>query len=218
MKSIPLQDGANDFRYLLNRGYPRKAALELVGNRYALTIDQRHLLHRGVFSEVSAKVRRGKLIRLKDLRSQALAIDGYNVLITLEAGLSGKPLILADDGFIRDICGLSGNFKKTSSTDRAMDLVLQTLRKAKPRDVLFLFDSPISRSGSLAQEVRALLAKETFPGDARAMKVPEQVLLGFRGIVATSDTAIIDRSEKVIDLAGLILKQKVKPTSLVRLR
>ncbi len=45
-----LQEAAEDFRYLLNRGYPRKATLELVGNRYGLTFDERHLLHRGVFS------------------------------------------------------------------------------------------------------------------------------------------------------------------------
>jgi hypothetical protein len=209
---------AFDFRYLLNRGYPRKNALELVGNRYALTFDQRHLLHRGVFSESDAGCRRRKLLRLKDLKNQALAIDGHNVLITIEAGLSGSPLILADDGFLRDISGLSGNFKKTSNTQHAIRLVLQTLRKARPRDVLFLFDSPISKSGSLAQEVRALLSQERFFGDAQAMKVPEQVLMGFRGIVATSDTAIIDQSEKIFDLAGFILKQNVKPISLLRLR
>ncbi|MBM4286288.1 MAG: DUF434 domain-containing protein, partial [Deltaproteobacteria bacterium] len=29
-----LREGAADFRYLLNRGYPRRAALSLVGNRY----------------------------------------------------------------------------------------------------------------------------------------------------------------------------------------
>jgi hypothetical protein len=213
-----LPGAANDFRYLLNRGYPRKNALELVGNRYALTFDQRHLLHRGVFSEMDAKSRREKRLHLRHLRNQALAIDGHNVLITLEAGLSGRPLIAADDGFIRDISGLSANFKKTPSTDRAIHLVIQTLRTAKPRDVLFLFDSPISKSGRLAQEVRALLAKETFSGDAQAMRVPEQVLMGFQGVVVTSDTAIIDQCETVFDLAGFILKQKVKPASLVRLR
>lgn len=213
-----LTRAASDFRYLLNQGYPRKAALALVGNRYGLTFDQRHLLHRGVFSETDARSRRKKLLQSKELRGQPVAIDGHNVLITIEAGLSGSPLIMADDGFLRDISGVSGNFKKTSSTDRAIHLVFQTLRKAKPREVLFLFDSPISKSGSLAQEVRALLSQERFPGDAQAMKVPEQILMGFRGIVATSDTAIIDQSDKVFDLAGFILKQTVKPPSLVRLR
>ncbi|RPJ04542.1 MAG: DUF434 domain-containing protein, partial [Deltaproteobacteria bacterium] len=50
-----LRKAAEDFHYLLNRGYPRKAALELVGNRYCLVYDQRHLLHRGVFSEEEAR-------------------------------------------------------------------------------------------------------------------------------------------------------------------
>jgi hypothetical protein len=167
---------------------------------------------------VDARCRRRKLLRLRDLRGQALAIDGYNVLITIEAALSGRLLIAADDGFLRDISGLSANFKKTSNTDRAIRLVLQTLRKAKPREVLFLFDSPISKSGKLAEEIRALLAQERFAGDAQAMKVPEQVLMGFQGVVATSDTAIIDQSEKVFDLAGFILKHRVRPPSLLRLK
>jgi len=32
-----IQKAARDFRFLLNEGYPRKASLELVGNRYGLT-------------------------------------------------------------------------------------------------------------------------------------------------------------------------------------
>jgi hypothetical protein len=208
VSSRDLKAAARDFRYLLNRGYPRKGALELVGNRYQLTSDARHLLHRGVFSETDAKSRNLKLVQMKDLRDQDVAIDGYNVLITLEAGLSGRPLIAADDGWIRDISGLSSSFRKTPTTEHAFVLILQTLRRVKPRHVLFLFDSPISRSGSLAQEVRSLLAKDKFSGDARAVKVPEQILMGFQGIVATSDTAIIDRCEKVVDLAGFILKHR----------
>jgi len=207
MKSRDLQDAAEDFRYLLNRGYPRKGALELVGNRYCLTYDQRHLLHRGVFSNVDSESRRKKKIRIEGVRNKDLMIDGYNVIITIEAGLSGRPLILADDGFIRDISGLSGRFKKTEKTEKALQLVLGVLKKAKPYQTLFLFDAPISMSGKLAQEVRARLNREDLLGDARAVKVPEKILNGFRGIIATSDTAIIDQSEKVLDLAGDILKK-----------
>jgi hypothetical protein len=207
MKSEDLQEAAEDFRYLLNRGYPRKAALELVGNRYCLTYDQRHLLHRGVFSNVDSESRRKKRIRIEGVRNKGLMIDGYNVIITIEAGLSGRPLILADDGFIRDISGLSGRFKETEKTEKALQLVLDVLKKAKPCQTLFLFDAPISMSGKLAQEVRARLNREDLLGDARAVKVPEKILNGFRGIIATSDTAIIDQSEKVVDLAADVLKK-----------
>ncbi|MGQ9645590.1 MAG: DUF434 domain-containing protein [Thermodesulfobacteriota bacterium] len=205
-KSNDLQKAAEDFRYLLNRVYPRKAALELVGNRYQLTVDQRHLLHRGVFSDVDAKARQEKKISPHQIRGCDLVVDGYNVLITIEAGLSGRPLVLGDDGFIRDISGLSGNFQKTERTAEALELLLNFLKGVRPRQTLFLFDSPISRSGELALEVRDRMRRENLPGDAMAIKVPEKVLIGYPGIVATSDTAIIDRSKRVSDLAGYILK------------
>jgi hypothetical protein len=112
---------------------------------------------------------------------------------------------LGDDGFVRDISGLSGNFQKTPRTAEALQHLLDLLKKVKPRQTLFLFDSPISRSGELAQEVRSRMQKENLSGDAMAVRVPEKILIGFPGNVATSDTAIIDRSQKVVDLAGYII-------------
>jgi len=212
-----LQEAAEDFRYLLNHGYPRKAALELVGNRYGLTFDGRHLLHRGVFSDSDSKSRRNKRIAIKEALNKDLAIDGHNVLITIEAGISGRPLILGDDGFMRDISGLSGRFKKTKTTEEVIQLIIDTIKKMKPRKTLFLFDAPISMSGKLAQEVRSHLKRENLPGDAVAVKVPEKILIGFPGVIATSDTAVIDQSNKVLDLADLILKKKTKLESLVQL-
>jgi hypothetical protein len=210
-----LQKAAEDFRYLLNRGYPRKATLQLVGNRYGLTSDERHLLHRGVFSNADSRLRREKKISIQEVRNKDLAIDGHNVVITLEAGLSGRPLILGGDGFVRDISGLSGNFRKSKKTEEAIHLIFDILKKLTPRHTLFLFDSPMSKSGELAQEVRERLKKEKLSGDAQAVKVPEKILIGFRGVVATSDTALIDQSKKVFDLAGFILRKNTKLESLV---
>jgi hypothetical protein len=213
--SKDLQKAAKDFRYLLNRGYPRKAALELVGNRYGLTFDERHLLHRGVFSEIDSEARQERIVSPEAINNKDLAVDGHNVLITVEAGLSGRPLILADDGFVRDISGLSGSFKKTEVTEKALQWIVALLKKWGPRHTLFLFDAPISKSGILAKELRTLLKKENLPGDALAMKVPEKTLIGFQGVIATSDTAIIDRSEKVIDLAGDIIRTTIGSKSLL---
>jgi hypothetical protein len=216
LKSKELQKAAEDFRYLLNRRYPRRAALELVGNRYQLTFDQRHLLHRGVFSDADSKSRRKRKIPIERIRNKDLAIDGYNVIITIEAGLSGRPLILGDDGFIRDISGLSGNFKKTERTEEALQLILDIVKRVKPSHTLLLFDAPISMSGELAQKVRDLLKKEKLSSDARAVKVPEKILIGFPGVIATSDTAIIDQSKEVVDLAGDIIRKRIGLKSLLR--
>ena len=218
LKSKNLQMAAEDFRYLLNRGYPRKTTLELVGNRYQLTADLRHLLHRGVFADSDSRRRREKKVSAKDIFNKNLAIDGHNVLITIEAGLSGRPLILGDDYFIRDISGLSGSFKKTEVTEKAIQFIINAIKIIKPRKTLFLLDAPISMSGKLAQEVRSQLKKENLSGDAMAVIVPEKILIGFPGVIATSDTAIIDQSEKVLDLAGYILGKNTRLESLVRLR
>ncbi len=220
---LDLQKAAMDFRYLLNRGYPRKAALELVGNRYGLISDERHLLHRGVFASSDSESRKNKKFPIKETGKKDLAIDGHNVLITIEAGLMGRPLVIGDDGFIRDISGLSGSFKKTEITEEAVRLIINALKKMKPRQTLFLFDAPISKSGKLAQEVRSLLKKESLLGDAQAVRVPEKILIGFPGVVATSDTAIIDQSKRVMDLAGHVVRQqlrRLKPaaTNLIRWR
>ena len=204
-----IQEPAEDFRYLLNRRYPRKVALELVGNRYGLTFDERHLLHRGVFSRMDSQARRKKKVSVREIRNKDLAIDGHNVLITIEAALSNRPLVLADDGFVRDISGLSGSFKKTERTEQAVQLIISVLKKWKPRKTLFLFDAPISMSGKLAEEIRDRLKRGNLLGDAMAVKVPEKILIGFPGVIATSDTAIINQSKKVLDLAGYIITKRI---------
>lgn len=211
-----LQNAAEDFRYLLNRRYPRKAALELVGNRYGLTFDERHLLHRGVFSIADSETRLKKRISIKEIRDKHLAIDGHNVLITIEAALSGRPLILADDGFIRDISGLSGSFKKTERTEEAVQLIITVLKKWKPRKTFFLLDAPISMSGKLAEEIRDRLKQANVPGDAKAVKVPEKILIGFPGVIVTSDTTVINPSKEVFDLAGYIITKRIRLKSLLQ--
>ena len=77
---------------------------------------------------------------------------------------------------------------------------------------------PLEQLPKLAQEIRDKLRSEELSGDAQAIRVPEKVLIGFEGIVATSDTAIIGLSPRVLDLAGHIIRNRVKPGSLFRLK
>ena len=114
-----LWKAADDFRFLLNRGYPRDASLELIGNRYSLDRDHRPLLRRGVFAASVAGERRSKKVSLEEIRDKAVAIDGYNCLITLESALKAKAILLADDAFIRDISGVSGSYRESPEIGRA---------------------------------------------------------------------------------------------------
>jgi hypothetical protein len=208
--SPDLWKAAEDLRFLLNRGYPRDASLSLVGNRYNLDRDHRHLLRRGVFASSVVEQRKNKKVSLDEIKGKAMAIDGHNCLITLESALKAKAILLADDAFIRDISGVSGTYRESPETRQALDLIIDLLIAAAPAEVLFLLDSPISGSGKLAARIRDLMAERGLSGDAQAVKVPERVMVGYRGIIATSDTALIDQSEQVFDLAGHLIKEQLK--------
>jgi hypothetical protein len=198
-------EAAADLRYLLNHAYPRDAALQLVGNRYNLDQDGRHLLRRGIFPDAVAAQRQGKRVSVEGLRSARLAIDGHNCIITLESAIKGKTICLADDGFVRDIAGVSGGYRAMKATAQALDLIMDFLHTAGLVEVRFLLDSPITGSGKLAARIRAMMQEYGINGDAAAVKVPERIMAGFQGIIATSDGAVIDQAEQVFDLAGHLI-------------
>jgi hypothetical protein len=203
-----LRRAAVDFRYLLDRGYPREASLTLVGNRYHLRRTARQLLHRGVFDRVTAANRRNKLRKLQELTDRPLAVDGHNVLITLEAGLRGLPLVAADDGCIRDVAEISRAYRPGPVTAQALSLMVAALQQAVTGPVAVLFDAPMRKSGELAQATREALRAAGLPGETRAVPVPETELLAFSGAIATSDTHLIDARKEIVDLAGEIIRSR----------
>jgi hypothetical protein len=208
---------AEDLHYLLNRDYPKDASLQLVGNRYNLDRNCRHLLRRGVFPHALVEERRNKQVSLKELKGTGLAIDGHNCIITLESALKGKPILLADDGFVRDISGVSCGYRQTKETHEALTLIMDLLVKTGPREIIFLFDAPISGSGNLAAKIRGLMRERGIQGAASAVKVPERIMAEYEGIIASSDTAVIDQAKRVFDLAGYLIQGKVG-TPLIDLR
>jgi len=205
---VRLQKAAADFRYLLARGYPRKNALGLVGNRYGLEETARRLLHRGVFAPEMAAARRAKLRRLSDLPGHPLALDGHNVLITLECAARGLPLVAADDGWVRDVGEVSRAFRPSPATDRVLTLLAGYLADQAPGPVEVFYDAPLSRSGEVARRTREIFASRGMTVRAAAVPVPERELAAFPGAVATSDTALIDAQETLVDLAGEIIRSQ----------
>ena len=206
---MSLQQAAADFRYLLNRGYPREQSLSLVGNRYDLPRIARQLLHRGVFAGSVAQARRAKLQPLCNLAGQPLAIDGHNVLITLESALQGRPLVAADDGFIRDVSQLSRAYRDSPVTREALALMAAYVSRHNLGPLTILYDAPMKRSGELAQQTREIFAAQGLTAQTRAEPVPERELLDFPGALATSDTYLIDLKEAVVDLAGEIILREL---------
>lgn len=212
-----LQAAAADFLYLLERGYPRGPSLTLVGNRYNLNGLHRQLLHRSIFSTAEAKTRRSRLVLPDNLTNNVLFVDGHNVIITVESALAGRPLIAANDGVIRDVAGVSHRHRLTSLTREAIGYVLRELARYPPEQIRFFLDAPIRHSGELAALIRTALRDQHLSGDAQAVRVPEEYLIGSPAIVATSDSAILDRVERAIDLAGLVIRSLIQPVNIIEM-
>ena len=48
---------AKEYIWMLSRGYPQKASLKLVGDKFMLTRDMRQVLYRGISAEKQAEAR-----------------------------------------------------------------------------------------------------------------------------------------------------------------
>lgn len=203
-----LPQAACDCRYLLARGYPRAATLTLVGNRYQLSQAGRQILHRGVFPPALAQARRQKLVALSRLRGQSLAVDGHNVVITLESALRGLPVVAADDGFIRDIGRLSRAYRPSPLTTAVLRSLAAYLAEHGLEPIRVYYDAPMSRSGELAAHTRAVFSACGLNAEVQAVPVPEKMLLAASGPVASSDTHLIDRCAPMTDPAGEIIRQR----------
>lgn len=200
-----LHAAAADLFFLLNKGYPRTASLELAGNRHGLDASERMLLSRGIFSQKEALTRRAKRRLHPGWRRELLAVDGHNVQITVESRIFGKPLLKANDGALRDIAGLSSRYRMTETSALAMDMIVAFLKIFPPYEVLFLFDAPMSRSGELAAFYRKRLAEAGIPGEAETSRVPESEFPYHRCIAASSDRAVLDSALRWTDLACLVI-------------
>jgi hypothetical protein len=196
---------ARDFAYLLNRHYPRKTILKIVGDRYLLNTFQRIFLSRGIFRDDDIQLRMQKTVG--NIDSQAISVDAYNVFFTISNYLLGRIVFISNDRFLRDAGEVYGKLHKDPVFPRAIDLTMNFLKKKEPSSIEFLLDKPISHSAELAGRLRASLEMEMIPGNAQIDKNPDAVLIRkSSGIIATSDSDILDETElPIVDLAHLVL-------------
>ncbi|MFQ6050982.1 MAG: DUF434 domain-containing protein [Candidatus Hydrothermarchaeota archaeon] len=201
---------ANELRFLLNHGYKKKSALKFVSDHHMLSPKERNLLARAVFSKKEAELLCKRRIKMNELENLNLGIDGYNVLITTECILMDRPLIKCDDSFIRDVEASFGKYRINEYTMKAMNLILDVLSHYPPREVVFVFDSPVRKSGELSSKVKDFIEKKGLNGTAITSKHCDRDLLSFE-CIATSDHVLIKKSKKVVDIPSKIIEDLEKP-------
>src|SRR5690606_30012086 len=122
-----LRSAVSDLSWLQGRGYAAPSALKLVGDRYQLEQRQRIAVARCACSDEALASRIGRQVSTAALRGQELALDGFNVLMTVEAALAGGVLLAARDGCLRDMASVHGTYRQVAETEPAVELLARML-------------------------------------------------------------------------------------------
>ena len=213
--NIFFKNSVEDLRFLLDKQYLKKPAIELVGNRYRLDHNERMILYRGVFDTPSIIERKKKCAAPSEIKR--LIIDGYNVLITIESYLKGKTVFHSLDGYVRDIAGLYGDHTFDNFTRKSIDLLVNFIKHGAgkdssiPPDGAFYLDYPVSKSGELAVSLRECFKKEKMNIEVNVVKNPDYSIIeegrfSDKTVIATSDTVILDKIERSFDIPDFIIR------------
>ncbi|MBE3145367.1 MAG: DUF434 domain-containing protein, partial [Planctomycetes bacterium] len=107
-----IQQAVADYSLLLSKGYAEKSSLKLVGDRFTLTERQRLAVMRSACSNEQQASRKSRQLDINAVAGQMIAIDGYNVLITIEAAMSGGLIFRGRDGCCRDLASIHGTYRR----------------------------------------------------------------------------------------------------------
>jgi len=213
-----------DYRFLVERGYPDRPSIELVGNRYRLTREERNLLFRGVVAEKHAAGRCAKLVTVLQLRERdrrgqrlSLRVDGYNVLYTILAYLRGAGVFICTDCVLRDVSAAHGRRPPAGKLRSAVGLLCEALGALPAHRAILLLDAQVRLYYDPAELLRDALAGRGVQAEIRTTAQADAELTRAPGdtVVATSDSVILDRTAAaVFDLARYALERAFSPVFL----
>jgi hypothetical protein len=204
-----LRSAVADVCWLLDRGYAGTSSLKLVGDRHALTQRQRVAVGRCSCSQAAVEGRGARQIESSQLSGRLIAIDGYNVLTTVEAALAGGVLLAGRDRVLRDMASVHGSFRKVAETLPAIELSGKFLARCGATECRWYLDTPVSNSGRLKTLLRETAEAHGWPWQVELVASPDRVLRDISrdqpdAVVATSDSAILDGCGPWVDLARAV--------------
>jgi hypothetical protein len=205
---------ASDLSFLLGREYGEKSALALVGNRYRLNKRQQRALSLLTCPADKIVSRKQKALNPEALKGQEITIDGYNLLITIEAALSQGYILAGQDGSYRDVASVHSTYKKVDETIPALLLIDEALKELGVKHAQWYFDSPVSNSGKLKVLLYELAEQNKSNWDIDLVFNPDTTLVEKNKICVTADSWILDEVDAYFNLSRYIISTKI-PNALI---
>jgi len=204
-----LRAAVADLSWLLTRNYATKGAVKLVGDKFSLNERQRLAISRAACSEQSKTKRAATCIQTKSAGSENIIIDGFNLIITIEAALSRGLLMRCRDGCVRDLSSIHGSYRSVEETSAALLLIGDALAELGAASAFWILDKPISNSGRLAQKIRTIAAERGWNWSVALAFNPDREIAASDRIVISSDGPLLDHSKNWLNLARHIIEKSV---------
>jgi len=212
-----IRAATNELSWLLTRDYKIKSALKLIGDKFGLNDRQRVAVSRAACSDQSKAHRQSSLVAQDCLRGEPIIIDGFNLIITIEAMLSRGVLLRCRDGCIRDLSSVHSSYRSVNETEAAIILIGEMLADLGAGRVEWLLDKPVSNSGRLANRIRSLAGERKWQWQVDVAFNPDHELVRSGRIVISSDGPLLDRAHKCVNLTELMVEKKVADVWLIDL-
>jgi hypothetical protein len=216
--SLPdLRSAVDDLGWLLDRGYAIDSALKLTGDRYRLARRQRLAVARAVCAETAHADRLRKRLEPEQAAGKTLLIDGFNVLVSIEAALSGGLILECRDGCDRDLASVHGTYRRVAETQSALLHIGAVLAEFHVAECHWWLDSPVSNSGRLKVQIEQLAVEHGWNCRVDLAMNPDAILAESPHLVATADSAILDRCGRWLNLAREVIDRRVPDAWIVHL-
>jgi hypothetical protein len=217
IKIPALREATADLSWLLTRGYSSKSAVKIVGDRHGLADRQRMAISRAACSDQQREQRRSTCLPVNGIHGERLAIDGFNLIITLEAGLSGGVLLIGRDGCLRDLSSVHGSYRSVAETEGAIRLTGETLESMGPESTTWFLDKPVSNSGRLAGYIMDLAGRQGWRWTVELVMNPDAAISSGDPISITSDSIVLDRTSRWINFSRYVIERQLPSAWIVNL-
>ena len=213
-----LRESLADYCWLLSKGYASPSSLKIVGDKFKLTERQRLLLMRCACTDDQLALRTRNQLKADSLTGRDLYIDGFNLLITIEAALSSGFIFIGRDGCYRDLSSVHGTYKRVVETQGALKQIGMALNELKVRRAYWLLDRPVSNSGRLATTMRKFAAEQEWNWEVELCQSPDAELKRIDEVVVSTDGVILDAAEQWFHCNKYVVDRQISEASLVDLR
>ncbi len=199
-----LRLAAEEVAWLTGRGYPIDSVTPLVAGHHHLSELEQRALARGTCSEPQYRRRAARELEGEDVARRPLAVDAVDVLSTVEAALTGAPVLQTLDGTVRALDVDRAAYVPGPHADAAIDAVLEAAKGLRPQVIRVVVDE--AARGAADLEARITARAKTVKAKAEVVRAPSAPkALRKEKQVASGDADVLDACAAWFNLGALVL-------------